>query len=179
MQNIINDYPLPIIRQARQVDAKEVISGINAICAEEEVFFTTRFIPTPQWEAVLYLPEETFDHQLVVAELDGKIVGVGRLFSGGRNTRFSHVAELGIFVLRPFRRQGIGTRLLARLMDWATQSGLEKIVLTVFATNQPAILFFEKQGFFQEGRMCRQIKIEEQYIDLLSMGKFLSSNDES
>ena len=80
-----------------------------------------------------------------------------------------------IFVLKPFRHQGIGTHLLAELMGWATQEGFEKITLVVFATNQPAIVFFEKHNFFLEGRMQRQIKLGGSYIDLLLMSKFLGT----
>lgn len=164
----------PTIRQASHTDAEQIISGIHRICAEENVFYTKRFVPTPQWETVLYRPETSSDHKLLVAERNGKILGAGRLFSDGEDTLIHHVAELGIFVLKPYRRQGIGSQIMLGLMNWAARVGLEKITLTVFSTNQPGILFFEKNGFVQEGRMPRQIKKGKHYIDLLIMGYFLS-----
>ena len=164
-----------LIRQAGPADAEQVISGINAICLEGRAFYTKHFVSTPQWDAVLYHPETSPDHLLLVVEWDGRIIGAGRLFPGGKYTLFRHVAELGIFILKPFRRQGFGTQLLTHLMLWATQRSLEKITLVTFSTNLPAIMFFEKHGFVREGRMRHQIKIEEQYVDLLLMGQFLPS----
>ncbi len=169
-----NTMTFSTIRRARPVDAQQIISGINAICVEGEAFYTTRFVVTPQWEAVLYRPETLSDYLLMVAEWKGQVVGAGRLFPGGKYTLLSHMAELGIFVLRPFRHQGIGTLLLACLMDWAVQQGIEKITLSVFATNQPAMRFFGRHGFIQEGCLRRQIKTGERYIDLLLMGLFLN-----
>jgi RimJ/RimL family protein N-acetyltransferase len=173
--NSVNKISPYLIRRANPADAEQIVLGINAICSEGESFYTTRFVNTPQWDAVLYHPETVPDHFLLVAEWNGRIVGAGRLFPGGEYTLFNHVAELGIFVLKPFRRQKFGTQLLTQLMLWATQSGLEKITLATFSTNLPAILFFEKQGFLQEGQMRNQIKIENRFVDLLLMGKFLPS----
>jgi RimJ/RimL family protein N-acetyltransferase len=163
----------PIIRRANRKDAQQIVAGINAICAEGGSFYTTQFILTPQWEAVLYHPEKVPDHLLAVAEWNGQIVGAGRLFPGGENTLMNHVTELGLFVLSPFRGRGVGTRLFTQLRDWATHGGVEKIALSVSATNKPAIRFYQKQGFSQEGRLSRHIKINESYVDLLLMGLFL------
>lgn len=163
------------IRRANPADSEQIISGINTICAEGGAFYTTRFVTTSRWDAVLHRPEMVSDHLLLVAEWSGQFVGAGRLFPGGEYTLFKHVAELGIFVLKPFRRQGFGTQLLTQLMLWAIQSGLEKITLVTFSTNHPAVQFFEKHGFVQEGQMRHQVKMEKQYVDLLLMGKFLPS----
>lgn len=162
-----------IIRHAVSADAHQVISGINTICSEGGAFYTTRFVITPQWEAVLHHPEMAPDHNLVVAEWNGEVIGSGRLFPGGRYTLMNHTAELGLFVLKPFRRQGIGRRIMDYLANWAIQTGLEKITLTVLATNEPAIHFFKAYGFSEEGRMRRQVKIMDEYTDLLLMAHFL------
>lgn len=167
-----DNQPL-LIRRATPADTQAVIDSINIICDESGVFYTTRFIFTPQWEAVLYHPERVSDHMLVVAEWNGKIIGAGRIFPGGEHTLMNHVAELGLFISRPFRHQGIGTKLLAWLMDWTAQGNIEKITLTVLATNEPAIQFFRKHDFIQVGRMSRQIKTSEHYVDLLLMERFL------
>jgi len=132
-------------------------------------------VSTPQWESVLYRPETVPDHLLAVAELNGKIIGAGRIFPGGEHTLMNHVAELGLFVLKPFRNQGIGSQLLFWLMNWAAQENIKKITLTVFASNQPAIRLFKKYRFIQEGCLRHQIKIENRYVDLLLMERFLSS----
>lgn len=171
--NITNTIS-PTIRRAKDSDAGQVISGINTICTEGGAFYTTRFVSTPQWEGVLHHPEAVSDHILAVAELQGEIIGAGRLFPGGPHTLMNHVTELGLFVLKPFRRQGIGSSLVDWLVDWAIEADLEKLTLTVFATNEPALRFFSKHHFIRSGRMQRQIKTADGYADLLIMERFLS-----
>jgi hypothetical protein len=161
------------IRRATPEDTEAIIDGINAICAEGGAYYITHFIPSPQWEAVLYRPETLPDHLLAVAEWEGRFAGAGQLFPGPENTLFRHVAELGMFVLKPYRRQGIGRQLLVWMLDWATEVGLEKINLAVFTTNQPAIQLYKQFGFLEEGCQRRQIKVGEEYVDLLLMARFL------
>jgi RimJ/RimL family protein N-acetyltransferase len=164
-----------LIRRATPSDAGEIIEGINIICSEGGAFYTTRFLPTLQWKAVLHHPDSVLDHFLTVAEWNGKFAGAGRIFPGGRYTLMYHTAELGLFVLKPFRKQGIGGGLLNRLMDWARQESIEKITLTVFASNLPAIQLFKKNDFSQVGCLRNQLKTENRYVDLLLMERFLSA----
>lgn len=149
------------------------MAGINAICAEGEAFRITHFISTPTWEAVLYRPETVPDYLLVVAEWQGQFAGAGRLFPEPANSLSHHVAELGMFVLKPYRGQGIGRQLLTWILAWAVEAKLEKITLSVFATNWPAIRLYQQFDFIQEGRQQRQIKKGKQYVDRLLMARFL------
>lgn len=161
------------IRRAMPKDAEQVISGINAVCAEGGSFYTRRFVSTSQWDAVLYYPDSLPDHMLAVADWNGQFLGAARLFPGGEHTLYRHVAELGMFVTKPFRRQGVGTQLLNFLKQWALQNKIEKITLSVFSTNVPAIHFFEKHGFEREGVLSRQIKTGDHYADFVLMRWFL------
>lgn len=163
----------PVIRRATPADAPSIIAGINAVCAEQWYFYTDAFVITPHWEAVLYHPEQAPQHLLLAAELDGRFVGAIRLFSGLWGSKDQHVGEIGAFVLEPYRNQGIGTALVQQALAWAAQRKLEKIGLSVFATNRRAIHVFEKCGFAVEGARRRQYKIDGQYVDELFMARFL------
>jgi RimJ/RimL family protein N-acetyltransferase len=162
-----------LIRRADIGDAAKVIAGIDAVCVEGGAFYTTRFSLSPRWQRVLYRPESMPDHLLVVAEQDSRFVGAGRLFPGDENTMCRHIAELGMFILKPYRHQGIGTQMLTWMLDWATQAGIEKVTLSVFATNEPALCLYRKFNFIQEGCLQRQIKQGSKYIDFLLMARFL------
>jgi len=162
------------IRCATLLDAPHIIAGINDVCAEQCYFHTDTFIINPHWESVLYHPESAPNHLLMISEQKGKFVGAINLFSGIRGSKDQHVAEMGIFVLRPYRDQGIGSILLQQALDWAIARGLEKIVLTTFSTNNRAIHLFKKFGFITEGVRRRQYKIFDQYMDELFMSNFLN-----
>lgn len=161
------------IRRATPDDAEVVIQGIDAICVEGGAFYVKRFVPTAQWQTVLYQPSTAPEHLIVVAEWRGQFVGAGRLFRGESNTLFQHVAELGMFVLKPYRRQGVGKSLLTWMITWAASTGIEKIALNVFASNLPAIHLYRQLGFIEEGCQRRHLKVNDQYIDRLWMALFL------
>jgi len=161
------------IRRAIPDDAEVVMRSIDTICAEGGAFYITHFIPTPQWQAVLYQPTTVPQHLLVVAEWEGQFLGAGRLFRGESHTLLRHVAELGLFVLKPYRGHGIGRALLTWMINWASTVGIEKITLDVFATNRPAIHLYHQLGFVEEGCQQRQIKVGDHYIDRLWMALFL------
>lgn len=162
-----------VIRAATPSDATAVINAINAICAEGGAFYVPHFIPSPEWRAVLYQPESVPAHLLLVAEHEDEVIGVGRLFPGAPHSFLCHVGELGLLVLKPHRRHGIASLLLHKLLECAVQQGLEKVTLSVFASNAPAIALYRKFGFMEEGRYCRHLKIGAQYEALILMSRFL------
>jgi RimJ/RimL family protein N-acetyltransferase len=161
------------IRRATQEDAEIIIAGIEAVCAENIFFVTERFLPDAQWEAVLYWPDTVPDHLLVVAEADGEFAGCGNLFPGPEGRKDRHVANLGMYILKPYREKGIGAQMMAWMLDWAEETGLEKITLAVLATNQRAIHLYQKFGFEVEGIRRRQYRIGHEYVDSILMAAFL------
>lgn len=162
-----------LVRRAEIEDSAAIIAGIEAICTEGGAFHVARFVPTTQWETVLIRPESAPNHLLAVAEWQGCFAGAGRLFPGGSHTLHSHVAELGMFVLKPYRNRGIGRQLLKWMLDWAINSRLEKITLSVSVTNLLAICLYERFGFITEGRLVRQLKTDQTYTDQLLLALFL------
>jgi L-phenylalanine/L-methionine N-acetyltransferase len=87
---------------------------------------------------------------ILVAELDGQVVANGGLHrQAGRR---QHAAPLGMGVRDAFQRRGIGTAILAALIDAADNwLDLRRLELTVYADNAPAIALYERAGFEREG----------------------------
>jgi RimJ/RimL family protein N-acetyltransferase len=65
--------------------------------------------------------------------------------------------------------------MLTALIGWAEASPLiEKIGLSVFATNVDAIRLYQKLGFAEEGRQPREFKIGPgEYADGVLMCRFV------
>ncbi len=163
------------IRQAQASDANDIIKGINDICVEGGAFYVTNFIPSEKWLSKLCHPETMPDDLLLIANWRGQFAGAVNLFRGEAHTLHRHVADLGLFVLRPYRHQGVGTKLMEKTLGWATKRDLEKITLSVFANNQPAIHLYQRFGFKLEGCLERQIKTDYEYIDLWLMSYTLTT----
>jgi L-phenylalanine/L-methionine N-acetyltransferase len=86
----------------------------------------------------------------IVAVLDGKIVGTADLTRD--KGRRSHVGHIGICVDDAFHGRGIGSSLMAALVDTADNwLDLRRLELAVFVDNAPAIRLYEKFGFAIEG----------------------------
>jgi putative acetyltransferase len=86
----------------------------------------------------------------IVAVLDGKIVGSADVTrdKGRRN----HVGHIGICVHDGFHGRGIGSSLMAALIDTADNwLDLRRLELAVFVDNAPAIRLYQKFGFEVEG----------------------------
>lgn len=144
------------IRLAAPTDASHIVAGINAVCAEGCYFHTARYEPTPAWEAALHNLDAAPDHLLLVAEAGGHFAGAANLFPADAELPGSRTGEMGIFVLKPFRGQGIGTALLDALLTHAAKIGYERVVLSVLASNSRAIRLYRKFGFVTQGRRRRE-----------------------
>lgn len=132
-----------VIRAYRRADRWNLVALINAVCAEG-MMATPSFQPTPAWEHALAEPECPH-HLLLVAEAEGEIVGWCRLFPAfSPNPR---ILELGIGVVAPRRRQGIGSALMRGALGWAAERGISQIVLTTRTDNEPARRLFTRYGF--------------------------------
>lgn len=67
----------------------------------------------------------------------------------------------------------IGKNLLARSIEWADQTGVEKMVLNVLASNKKAIELYQKSGFEIEGILKKDRRhADGQYYDTIVMGRF-------
>ena len=60
---------------------------------------------------------------------------------------YAHIGVLGMGLLPQFRRQGIGSRLMARALSDARAFGFSRVELTVYRSNANAIRLYEKAGF--------------------------------
>jgi putative acetyltransferase len=139
--------PGPVIRAVRPADAEQIASLINLPRFRH---FTLRLPFHSPEEVRGWIERRTAGNVAIVACLAETIVGSAdlRRFDGRR----SHVGEVGLGVHDDYGRRGIGSALLAALID-AGESwlGLTRLQLTVFVDNRHAIALYERFGFAIEG----------------------------
>ena len=78
----------------------------------------------------------------VLAERGGQVCGYACLFS-----LFETAELLNIAVDIPYRRQGVGERLMTALHEKARELGAQRIMLEVRASNAAAIALYRKYGY--------------------------------
>ena len=105
--------------------------------------------------------------------LDGETV-VGWVFiHPARLPVSAHVGDLVMGLLKDYRGQGLGTKLIQVAIEKAKITGLMRVELQVFPHNTAAIALYEKVGFRHEGTRAKAAKLDEGYVDMLMMAIWL------
>ncbi|QJE74276.1 GNAT family N-acetyltransferase [Aerophototrophica crusticola] len=162
--------PLPpgiTLRATRVTDAE----AINAMANLPRFRWGTLRVPFPSLEGTRrWLEGKNPDDTSIVACAGDQVVGCADLARG--KGRRAHAAMLGIGVHDDFAGRGIGSALMAALLDTADNwLDIRRVELHVFADNEPAIALYRKFGFTDEGR-CRAYAFRDgRYVDCLAMGR--------
>lgn len=112
----------------------------------------------------------------IVAEQGDIIVGKANLqqFEGRRR----HAGTIGIGVHDDFQGKGIGSALLAALIDTADNwLGISRLELMVNSDNPSAIRLYEKAGFEREGLFRAYTFRAGSYIDAIGMARVTIVNE--
>jgi ribosomal protein S18 acetylase RimI-like enzyme len=81
-----------------------------------------------------------------------------------------------MLVDRDWRDRGVGSALVAAAIEWASEQGLHKLSLSVFAHNERALAVYRKFGFEVEGRRSKHIRrANGELWDPIDMGLLLTS----
>jgi L-phenylalanine/L-methionine N-acetyltransferase len=114
-------------------------------------------------------------HRLV-AVIDGRVVGNLGLHLV-RDGRRRDVATMGMAVHDAFQNRGVGSALMAAMIDLADNwLGLRRIELEVWTDNLPAIHLYEKFGFAFEGTAHQYARRAGSFVDAYHMARLRPSS---
>ena len=106
----------------------------------------------PQWAftqaGVSYIKQQLTgeDGIVLVATCDDQVIG----FLGGciiQEKRGPVGGVQGMFVLPAYRRKRVGTRLVARFLQWCDHQNLDRVSVAVAPANDAALALYETMGF--------------------------------
>ncbi|MHC0035396.1 GNAT family N-acetyltransferase [Pseudoneobacillus sp. C159] len=165
-----------IIRKAVEEDAEQLIQHFKKVLTENPNFFATTLeeYDLTVTEEVEFIRTMESQGLLIVAEVDGKIIGMLNFRLSPRK-RFAHQGMFGMSLQEAYTNMGIGSALINRLLDWAKDDPrVEKVSLEVFSNNERAIHVYSKLGFVEEGRRVKAAKLgPNEYVDDIVMSKFV------
>jgi [ribosomal protein S5]-alanine N-acetyltransferase len=166
MEGLIVDHEITLTKFSSS-DKPFMIKYLN----DPEIYNTTLLIPFP------YKEEDADGWLTRMAELDqkgkqsnwairknGELIGaISRKELYGEN---AHKDEIGYWLARPFRGQGIMTRVVGSLCSYLIrQKGLIRIEAPVFEHNIASKIVLKKNGFEFEGTLRKFYLKNEKTID--------------
>jgi L-amino acid N-acyltransferase YncA len=129
------------VRDLRAGDWQEVARIYGEGIATGNATFETE---VPSWEAWdhSHLPPHRF-----VAEEDGRLIGWIALAPVSERPCYAGVAEISVYVADGARGRGVGSRLLAALVESSERGGIWTLQTSVFPENEPSLALLRRFGF--------------------------------
>jgi putative acetyltransferase len=162
--------PPPDIR-IRAAEPADMIQVAEVMNQPRAVWGTLQTPLTP-----VAMREARFDatdqnNRLLVAEIGERVVGMAGLHREPGHRR-SHAAHLGMAVHDDFAGRGVGTALLAAVVDLAERWwNIRRLELNVYTDNARAIALYERFGFEREGVHRAYAWRDGSYVDSLAMAR--------
>ncbi len=152
------------------------INGLTALYNDPAV--ARQVLQMPYQAPELWRKRLTQDSErqvTLVALHQDEVVGSANLEQYPR-VRRSHCGAIGMGVAVAWQGRGLGTRLLAELLEVADNwMNLRRVELMVYTDNQPAIALYRKFGFEAEGELRDYAFRDGVFADALSMARLRRS----
>jgi len=134
-----------MIRKLRNSDSGPVLKIYQQGLDTGEASFETS---APNWEIwqAKYLP-----YSRLVWEQDGMVKAWAALAPVSVRDCYSGVAEISIYVATESAGQGIGSKLMARLVEESESNGIWSLYSSIFPENQATLKLHLKHGFREVG----------------------------
>ena len=158
-----------LLRAARSQDAE----ALGAMMNLPGFRWGTAQLPfrTPE-EIRSGLEKMSSERRGLVALMDGELVGTASLER--QSGRRAHIGRIGMGVHDAWVGRGIGTVLLAALVDLADNwLGLRRLELTVNVDNVPALALYRRFGFEVEGTHRAHLLRDGQFVDGHTMARLI------
>lgn len=94
-------------------------------------------------------------HPVVVAELNGTVVGWASLSPWSTRCAYARAAEVSVYVHRDHRGRGVGRALLGELVTRGRAAGLGVLLARVVAESEASRRLHQQLGFVRIGTMRR------------------------
>lgn len=129
--------------------------------------------PTPD-PADLFFGDRTAPDDVIVAELDGAVVGYVRLDQRGPLPSHAHVLLVnGLAVAPEHQGLGAGRALVEAVVAEARARGARKLALRVLAPNVGARRLYAACGFVEEGVLREEFLLDGRFVDDVLLARSL------
>lgn len=147
-------------------------AALHRIMSQPRAYAGTLQMPYPSvesWRKRLESPPDGLYN--LVACVDGEVVGQIGLHTVNRPRR-RHAGSIGMAVHDEWQGKGVGTALMAAVVDLADNwLNLLRLELQVYTDNEPAVRLYQKFGFEVEGTLRFFALRDGLYVDAYNMAR--------
>lgn len=161
-----------ILRPATRDD----LPAINAIYNHYVLHSTATYqtVPATEREREEWFAAHGEKHPVIVAELDGAVVGWGSLSRFHSRQAYENTVEDSIYIHHERLGRGLGTVLLAELLRLAKEVGHHTMLGGIDTAQAPSIALHQKFGFVKVSHLKEVGFKHGRWLDVLWMQKMLS-----
>jgi len=139
------------IRPATPNDVPAISAIYNQAILTTDATFDTE--PRTLTEHQAWFEEQDDQHPVLVAEVDGEVVGWASLSRYSPRRAYDRTAEFSIYVEEASRNLGIGKQLIGATLEAGAKTGLRAVLARVTTGNDVSLRMHEQAGFKQVGIM--------------------------
>jgi L-amino acid N-acyltransferase YncA len=134
------------LRPYQTEDTQPILDIINYNILNSTALYDYHIRSYEQQKAILE-EKVTKGFPVIVAELDGKVVGFGMYSEFRFREAYKYTVEHSVYVDKDKHGKGIGKLLLQELIHLAKEQKLHTMIAVIDAENQSSVEFHERFGF--------------------------------
>ena len=162
------------IRRAVPDDAAAIAAIYNRAIEQRIATFETELRSAE--ERRRWLQEHREGQPVLVAELDGQVVGGASVSTYRPRPCYSGVGEFSVYIADGLRGKGIGRALLGALIDAARAAGYWKLLSRVFPFNRASLALCQACGFREVGVYEKHGRLDGRWLDVVIVERLIPEN---
>jgi L-amino acid N-acyltransferase YncA len=136
----------PLIRLATEKDAAAIAAIYAPYVTDTPVSFEEE-APGPEEMARRIAGDGRGLHPWLAAEIDGRVVGFASSSPFRARPAYRWSVETGVYLAPEAQGQGLGRKLMERMLEILTSQGFTSVVAGITLPNGPSVALHEKLGF--------------------------------
>ena len=159
------------IRLAQHDDSEAIRQIYNLEVSTSTVTFD--LVPRTAADQLQWLEARSGAHAVIVAEVDGEVVGFASLSPFRDRPAYNSTVEDSVYVRADHRGTGVGGALLDELMTLAAQHGFHTVIARIVGGHDASIGLHQRHGFGIVGTEREVGRKFGKWLDVVVMQRML------
>ncbi len=155
---------MPLIRPATESDLPAILSITNREIREGIAHFGTEELTLDQ--ALTDFRNNTDRHPILIAQLNGTIVGFAKSSPWKPRGAYKHTAEITVYIEPAYQRRGIARALYKELITQLKALNYHTLLAGIALPNPASIALHESIGMHHAGTLPQVGQKQNQWIDV-------------